>query len=425
MSPMDDQVFMFFREKHLPEMLDIDPWISRIARVCKDDMGGSRQRLQSKWATFLKARLLCNIPADHVHFNRIQNVFVARSNNSDDRVYGIFNSNWNGSAICSYSMEDINQVFRTSRFKGFAEDIPDPRPGTCGTDTQNLRDKVLNVVENHPEMKTDVHPIGNHPLVMDKEKLFQHIVVDSVVGVNGNVSRVLFLAMGDGKIQKVLEVGQSVFTISELVVLKEKTPILSMSLDSETEFLYVTTTKQVIRIPAAHCEMYNTCGDCVMARDPYCAWYPKVNTCVRTANNLNSHFIQDVEHGDNKKCPQERASSYRSGPREDEMTKSGLRLEGFGPVYLSCPKQSLHADYSWMVDNKVTACSSNEDDCQLFIQDLSEVNGVRYTCNSNERGHQQLHRSYSIHGSGPSILLSRYSVAVYSALMTAAALVLH
>ncbi|GCB77234.1 hypothetical protein scyTo_0017574 [Scyliorhinus torazame] len=196
MSAMDDQVFMFFREKYLPTNLDIDPWISRIARVCKDDLGGSSQRLQSKWATFLKARLLCNIPADHVHFNTIQNVFVARSKNSDARVYGIFSSNWNGTAICSYSMEDINKVFGTSKFKGFAEAIPDPRPGTCGTDTQNLRDKVLNVVENHPEMKTDVHPIGNHPLVMDMEKVFQLIVVDSVVAVNGKVSRVLFLTMG-------------------------------------------------------------------------------------------------------------------------------------------------------------------------------------------------------------------------------------
>ncbi|GCB85534.1 hypothetical protein scyTo_0026204, partial [Scyliorhinus torazame] len=52
------------------------------------------------------------------------------------------------------------------------------------------------------------------------------------------------------------------------------------------EFLYVTTTKEVIQIPVAHCEKYNTtCEGCVMTRDPYCAWNTVEKKCVRTANN--------------------------------------------------------------------------------------------------------------------------------------------
>ncbi|XP_078388725.1 semaphorin-7A-like isoform X1 [Cetorhinus maximus] len=425
MSPIDDQIFMFFREKNMQKNLDIDPWMSRVAQVCKDDKGGSRQRLQHKWATFLKARLLCSVPTDHVNFNRIQDVYVAKSNNSEDRVYGIFKSNWNGAAICTYSVRDINNVFRTSKFKGFSEDIPNPRPGTCDKDTQGLPDIVLNVIENHPEMVTNIQPIGKAPLVIEKADRFKKIVVDSVVDFNGKVSWVLFLAMGNGKIQKVLEIGQSVFTISELEVLKEPGPILSMSLDSESKLLYVTTAKELIRFPLTQCEKYaGDCASCVMARDPYCAWNPREKKCVPSTTKLE-YFIQDLENGDHKKCPQERVGYHRSSERVSEDTNLVLPLEGAGPVYLSCPKQSHHADYSWKVQDKVEACSSNGDECLLFIKDISEVNSGHYMCNSNERGHEQLHISYYIQGSGSSIYLSRYSVAVYSILMTVAALFLH
>ncbi|XP_060709951.1 semaphorin-7A-like [Hemiscyllium ocellatum] len=418
MSPIGEHVLFFFRERNSAENLDVDPWISRVARVCKDDRGGSRFQLQNKWATFLKARLLCNVPSENVHFNRIQDVFVAQSG---DRVYGIFQSNWNGSAICTYSVEDINNVFSTSMFKGFTESIPDPRPGTCGTDTQTLESNILRMVEHHPEMESPIHPIGKSPLVIKDEDHFKKIVVDSVVGFNGTVFYVLFLAMGDGKIQKVLEIGQSVFIISELTILKEPGPISSMSLDSEAKLLYVTTAKEVFRFPLRQCEKYNeSCESCVMARDPYCAWDVREKNCVPVTPH-SSYLIQDPENGDHSKCPSERVAFYRSSQGEDPA----LVLEGLGSVYLSCPKQSHHADYSWKMQGQTLECSSNEDECLFFINNLAEHGGSSYQCVSNERGHEQFHTSYLIKDSGSSMYLTRYSIAVYCVFMTAAALLLH
>ncbi|XP_067871499.1 semaphorin-7A-like [Heterodontus francisci] len=425
-SPLADQVYMFFREKNSAENADIDPWISRIGRLCKDDRGGSRQLLHNKWATFLKARLLCNIPFDNVHFNRIKDVFIARSfNESEDRVYGIFNSNWNGTAICVYSMKDINDVFRTSAFKGFTEAIPNPRPGTCVRDSQRLPDKVLSVVENYPEMETQIHPIEQIPLLIKNEDSFTKIVVDSVLGIDGTVSRVLYLATGDDKIQKVLEANHSTFTISELEVLKEPGPILSMSLDSETKLLYITTAKELVRFPLAQCEKYNkSCESCVMARDPYCAWNAAKKECVPISSDFR-YLIQNLEDGDFTKCSPGKVERLHSSQRGSEDTAPFFPLEGHGPVYLPCPKQSYHADYSWTVNDKVLRCSLNEDDCLLFVNDLSEAIAGDYKCTSNEEGHELLHASYRIHNTGSSVYLSRYSVALYSVLITVAALLLH
>ncbi|ETE56596.1 Semaphorin-6B, partial [Ophiophagus hannah] len=47
--------------------------VSRVARVCKNDMGGSQRVLEKQWTSFLKARLNCSVPGDsHFYFNVIQ-----------------------------------------------------------------------------------------------------------------------------------------------------------------------------------------------------------------------------------------------------------------------------------------------------------------------------------------------------------------
>lgn len=49
--------------------------VSRVARVCKNDMGGSPRVLEKQWTSFLKARLNCSVPGDsHFYFNVLQAV---------------------------------------------------------------------------------------------------------------------------------------------------------------------------------------------------------------------------------------------------------------------------------------------------------------------------------------------------------------
>lgn len=45
---------------------------SRVARVCKSDVGGTRS-LNAKWTSFLKARLNCSVPGNYpFYFDEIQ-----------------------------------------------------------------------------------------------------------------------------------------------------------------------------------------------------------------------------------------------------------------------------------------------------------------------------------------------------------------
>ena len=80
---------------------------SRVARVCKNDHGGSF-KFAHRWTTFMKARLNCSVPGDFpFYFNEIQGAtnFVNTPDGSDQMVYATFTTPDNaiaGSAICSY-----------------------------------------------------------------------------------------------------------------------------------------------------------------------------------------------------------------------------------------------------------------------------------------------------------------------------------
>ena len=88
---------------------------SRVARVCKSDPG-----LRNSWTTFLKARINCSIPGDQpFYFNEIQSVtgFVdthfTKNGERDKRLYAVLTTPENsisGSAICAFSLNQLNQV---------------------------------------------------------------------------------------------------------------------------------------------------------------------------------------------------------------------------------------------------------------------------------------------------------------------------
>lgn len=68
----------------------------RVARVCKNDRGGSQRVLEKQWTSFLKARLNCSIPGDsHFYFNILQAVTDVIHINGRDVVMATFSTPFN------------------------------------------------------------------------------------------------------------------------------------------------------------------------------------------------------------------------------------------------------------------------------------------------------------------------------------------
>lgn len=63
---------------------------SRVARVCKNDVGG-RFLLEDTWTTFMKARLNCSRPGEvPFYYNELQSAFHLPE---QDLIYGVFTTN--------------------------------------------------------------------------------------------------------------------------------------------------------------------------------------------------------------------------------------------------------------------------------------------------------------------------------------------
>lgn len=67
--------------------------VSRVARVCKADLGGSQRVLEKQWTTFLKARLNCSVPGDsHFYFNLLHATSNIIRMQGRDVILGLFST---------------------------------------------------------------------------------------------------------------------------------------------------------------------------------------------------------------------------------------------------------------------------------------------------------------------------------------------
>lgn len=72
---------------------------SRVARVCKNDNGGSPRVLERYWTSFLKARLNCSVPGDSFfYFDVLQSLTNVMQINQKPAVLGVFTTQANRSA---------------------------------------------------------------------------------------------------------------------------------------------------------------------------------------------------------------------------------------------------------------------------------------------------------------------------------------
>lgn len=46
------------------------------------------------------------------------------------------------------------------------------------------------------------------------------------------------------------------------------------------KLLFAGSHSQLVQVPLAHCSKYRFCADCILARDPYCAWNVNTSRCV-------------------------------------------------------------------------------------------------------------------------------------------------
>ncbi|KAL0962308.1 hypothetical protein UPYG_G00338420 [Umbra pygmaea] len=305
---------------------------SRVARVCKNDNGGSPRVLERYWTSFLKARLNCSVPGDSFfYFDVLQSLTNVLQINQRPAVMGVFTTQANsipGSAVCAFYMDDIEKVFN-GKFKEQKtsdsawtpvpeELVPKPRPGSCAGDgpasayksSTSFPDDTLTFIKSYPLMDEAVPSINDRPCFTRTTSRYKltRIVVDTSAGPSKERT-VVFLGSEDGRVLKVLSsihpnasFGSQlleeidVYNPSKCNVQgQEDRRILGMELDKDHHALFVAFTSCVIRVPLSRCHEHGTCRkSCLSSRDPYCIWL-RTGSCANMAPGFKAGFEQDIQ----------------------------------------------------------------------------------------------------------------------------------
>ncbi|XP_058138034.1 semaphorin-6B [Dasypus novemcinctus] len=327
-------VYFFFREiamefNYLEKVL-----VPRVARVCKNDVGGSPRVLEKQWTSFLKARLNCSVPGDsHFYFNVLQAVTGVVSLGGRPVVLAVFSTPSNsipGSAVCAFDMTQVAAVFE-GRFREqkspesiwtpVPEDqVPRPRPGCCAAPgmpynaSSAFPDDILHFVKTHPLMDEAVPSLGDGPWIV--RTLMRHqltrVAVDVGAGPWANQT-VVFLGSEAGTVLKFLVRPNASATgmappglfLEEFETYRPDRcgrpgggeagrRLLSLELDAASGGLLAAFPRCVVRVPVARCQQHSGCmRNCIGSQDPYCGWVPD-GACVFLSPGTRATFEQDV-----------------------------------------------------------------------------------------------------------------------------------
>uniref|UniRef100_A0A3Q0RVE9 Semaphorin 6Cb n=1 Tax=Amphilophus citrinellus TaxID=61819 RepID=A0A3Q0RVE9_AMPCI len=311
---------------------------SRVARVCKNDNGGSPRVLERYWTSFLKARLNCSVPGDSFfYFDVLQSLTNVLQINHRPTVLGVFTTQANsitGSAVCAFYMDDIEKAF-SGKFKEQKnsesawtpvpeEQVPKPRPGCCAGEgsatayksSTNFPDETLTFIKSYPLMDESVPSVNDRPFFTRTTSRFKltQIAVDTSAGPYKNYT-VVFLGSDNGHVLKILASTEGanasfstqlledidVYNPNKCNVRGEDRRVLGLELDRDHHALFVAFSSCVIRVPLSRCSEYSHCKkSCLSSQDPYCIWL-KSGSCVTVSPGFRGGFEQDVENGYHQK----------------------------------------------------------------------------------------------------------------------------
>ncbi|XP_066863473.1 semaphorin-4F isoform X2 [Kogia breviceps] len=400
----DDEIYFFFTE--MSQAFDSYERVKvpRVARVCAGDLGG-RKTLQQRWTTFLKADLLCPGPEHGRASSVLQDMVILRPEHGAGMpiFYGIFASQEGAaiSAVCSFRPQDIRTVlngpFRELKHdcnRGLPvmdNDVPQPRPGECITNNMKLQqfgsslflpDRVLTFIRDHPLMDRPVFPADGHSLLVTTDTTYLRVMAHRVPSLSGKEYDVLYLGTEDGHLHRAVQIGAQLSVLEDLALFPEPQPVETMKLYQS--WLLVGSRTEVTQVNTTNCGRLQSCSECILARDPVCAWSVRLAACVAHTGE-HEGLVQDIESADvSSLCPKE--------PGEHPVVFE-VPVATAAHVVLPCSPSSAWASCVWHQPSGVTALTPRRDGLEVVI---SPGAMGAYACECQEGGAARVVAAYSL-----------------------------
>ncbi|XP_041659140.1 semaphorin-4E [Cheilinus undulatus] len=396
----DDKVYMFFSETAVECDCYNKLVVSRVARVCKGDLGGQRT-LQKKWTSFLKARMDCPVLESQLPYI-IQDTYLwcdKQKHWRDCLFFAVFTPQSDTSdlsAVCAYRVSDISKVFTEGKYKTpvhvetsfvkwvmYSGDVPFPRPGACIDNaarkeginqTLGLPDRTLQFIKDRPLMDQAIQPIDEKPKLVRRGATFTRIIVNQAQAADGNKYHVMFVGTEEGTLLKAVNYDEEMFIIEEIQLFEPQEPIKILKFSDAMGQIYAGSDYGAAQVPLATCHRSSSCMDCVLARDPYCGWDIVERKCIFLSTSQRE-LIQSVKDGNASDCPD-----------ADPVKPIIQSILPGGNLKLHCTSPSNLAKTAWERDGSPLTPATRLQFLRdgLLILNASDSDAGRYRCLSIE-----------------------------------------
>ncbi|KAF0043517.1 hypothetical protein F2P81_004854 [Scophthalmus maximus] len=385
---LQDRVYAFYKEKNSAKDMDDDMWLPFVTQACMADIGGPKNILQLRWTSQMNARLFCGDPDAGQQFSELVDVSVVHADQwQDTRVYGLFRNEWGMSAVCVYTIHDIDDIFTTSPFKGVN---PKDKPRRCVKDSTKISPEILRN-EKTSEMQHWVQPVNKSGPLLFNHHNYTHIYADGSLNKRADPLTVLFLSLDNGGIHKLIQTKSQTFFIAEYRPFNHRAHVLSVILHPSRK-LYLTTRSELVQLDEENCAKYgDSCEECVLARDPYCGW--NGSHCSPATRDT----LQNVATANHTACPGPLQKVFRHPitARADDSVDNVILPSKSKYIFL-CPVLSNHAQHSWRHLDRSRPCWSKDQWCLLHIDGMSPEHEGPYMCVSEELGFTKVLARYNL-----------------------------
>ncbi|XKL61681.1 hypothetical protein PGB90_001514 [Kerria lacca] len=280
--------FSYFLTTQMKMTSPNSPYISKLIRICHEDkdyysyteipiecIGGGRQYNLAQAAFVGKpgselAAILGNTAQDDVLY-----VVFSQSEQTEGEHANQPTANC---ALCIYSLNAIKRQFKLNINNCFSG------KGTRGLDFiiighDCIRTKIETITEDFCGLDVNT-PLGGEIPVTAVPVLTFNTNLSAVAATSTGDFTVVFIGTRSGHLKKiVVENSVSAFEYDDIVIDEKSSVNADMMFDTNMNYLYVMTENKVTRVKVQNCSKYESCKECLSAKDPYCGWCSLENKC--------------------------------------------------------------------------------------------------------------------------------------------------
>ncbi|XP_068152091.1 plexin-B [Drosophila tropicalis] len=299
------------KKSHLAEE---NGYVTRLARICITD---------SNYDSYTEITIQCTATDDNVDYNILRDAKITHASQKlaqqmgikrDDHVLvtifspskEISDQPENSSAMCIYSLKDIDDVFIENIHMCFNGTIKDRNLGYISGTINDGRCPIVGSLGNIYNFcsvglkLSGVAPISAHALFH-----FPNVSITSVTATTttDNQHSLAFLGTEKGTIKKVLLSGQRPGEYEEIVVDPGNRILPNTMMSPKKDFLYVLSLRKITKLRIEHCSAYTNCSACLESRDPFCGWCSLEKRCtVRSACQRDTSASRWLSLGSGQQC---------------------------------------------------------------------------------------------------------------------------